>query len=85
MYRRNMRLLFKSWKQITDEWGKERIIDNAKVFESGKRVEILEQWDKKVDALKLYMAQLQEKIRIEVQAREELTRTYENSLNKGVS
>jgi hypothetical protein len=30
------------------------------------------------------MAQLQEKIRIEVAAREELTRTYENSLNRGV-
>ncbi len=30
------------------------------------------------------MAQLQEKIRIEVAAREELTRTYENSLTRGV-
>ena len=30
------------------------------------------------------MAQLQEKIRIEVQAKEELTKTYEYSLNKGV-
>ena len=30
------------------------------------------------------MAQLQEKIRIEVQAREELTKTYEMSLNRGV-
>ena len=30
------------------------------------------------------MAQLQEKIRIEVGAREELAMTYEQSLNKGV-
>ena len=41
-------------------------------------------WDQKVDALKIYMAQLQEKIRIEVAAREELAQTYETSLNKGV-
>ena len=45
---------------------------------------MVEVWDKKVEALKLYMAQLQEKIRIEVAAREELTKTYEQSLNKGV-
>lgn len=30
------------------------------------------------------MAQLQEKIRVEVAAREELAKTYESSLNKGV-
>ncbi len=30
------------------------------------------------------MAQLQEKIRIEVAAKEELAKTYEGSLNKGV-
>lgn len=40
-------------------------------------------WDKEVEALKLYMAQLQEKIRIEVAAREDLAQTYETSLNKG--
>ena len=30
------------------------------------------------------MAQLEEKIRIEVRAREDLTKTYEASLNRGV-
>lgn len=30
------------------------------------------------------MAQLQDKIRVEVAAREELAKTYESSLNKGV-
>ena len=38
-----------------------------------------------MEALKLYMAQLQEKIRIEVAAKEELAKTYESSLNKGVT
>ena len=33
----------------------------------------------------LYMAQLEDKIKSEVQAREQLTLTYENSLNKGVN
>lgn len=39
----------------------------------------------KVDALLLYMAQLEEKIKIEQDARESLTQTYESSLNQGVS
>jgi hypothetical protein len=39
----------------------------------------------KVDALLLYMAQLEEKIKIEQEARESLTQTYETSLNHGVS
>lgn len=45
---------------------------------------MLSSWDREVDALKLYMAQLEEKIRIEVKAKEELTKTYEASLNRGV-
>ena len=56
MYRRKMRLLFKNWKLATDDWGKERIVENAKGYESNQRGEILEHWEKKVDALKLYMA-----------------------------
>lgn len=31
----------------------------------------------------LYMAQLEDKIKTEVQAREKLTQTYEQSLNRG--
>lgn len=45
---------------------------------------MLVQWTSKVDALLLYMAQLEEKIKIEVAAREELAKTYECSLNQGV-
>lgn len=39
----------------------------------------------KVDALLLYMAQLEEKIKVEQEAREQLTVTYEASLNQGVN
>lgn len=42
-------------------------------------------WSSKVDQLMLYMAQLEDKIKSEVQAREQLTTTYESSLNKGVT
>lgn len=42
-------------------------------------------WSSKVDQLMLYMAQLEDKIKSEVQAREALTMTYESSLNKGVN
>jgi len=42
-------------------------------------------WTSKVDQLMLYMAQLEDKIKSEVQAREQLTHTYEQSLNKGVN
>ena len=42
-------------------------------------------WTSKVDQLMLYIAQLEDKIKSEVKAREELTMTYETSLNKGVT
>ena len=40
-------------------------------------------WTEKVDQLMLYMGQLENKIKTEVYAREQLTHTYESSLNKG--
>ena len=84
MYRRNLRLLFGSWRGVTHSWFKERVNKDAVDYEIKVREEKLLSWDKNVEALKLYMAQLQEKIRIEVAAREELAKTYESSLNKGV-
>jgi len=83
MYRRKLRLLFGSWRGVSHKWFKERINKEAVIYETTKRDEMLVTWDKEVDALKLYMAQLQEKIRIEISAREDLTKTYETSLNKG--
>jgi hypothetical protein len=79
-----MRGLFYGWRGISHRWFKKRINKEAIEYEKTQRDKELTQWDKEVEALKVYMAQLQEKIRIEVIAREELTRTYENSLNRGV-
>jgi len=42
-------------------------------------------WTTKVDQLMLYMAQLEDKIKIEVQAREHLSVTYDGSLARGVT
>ena len=84
MYRRKMRKLFYGWRGVSHTWFKERISAEAVEYERVQRDKELTSWDKEVEALKVYMAQLQEKIRIEVLAREELARTYEVSLNKGV-
>ena len=44
---------------------------------------MLVQWSTKVNALMLYMATLEDKIKEEQDAREVLTNTYDNSLNTG--
>jgi hypothetical protein len=84
LFRRRLRLLFGSWRGVTHQWFKQRIDSESKAYENSKRQEMLTQWDQQVDTLKIYMAQLQERIRQEVQAREQLTLSYEQSLNKGV-
>lgn len=66
MYRRGMRRLFYSWRGVTHIWFKERIDRESKDYARTQRDKELTQWDKEVDALKVYMAQLQEKIRVEV-------------------
>lgn len=56
MYRRSMRRLFYNWRGVTHVWFKERIDREAKEFERTQRDKELTQWDKEVDALKVYMA-----------------------------
>lgn len=46
---------------------------------------MLVQWTSKVDALMLYMAQLEQKTKQEVYEREQLALIYEQSLNQGVN
>jgi len=84
MYRRNMRLLFGSWRGVTHQWFKEKINKEAIDYETRLKQEKLVYWDQEVDELKLYMALLQDNIRKEVAEREELAKTYEESLNRGV-
>jgi len=65
--------------------GKERIAKEEVTFRKNLEKEKLTMWSSKVDQLMLYMAQLEDKIKSEVQAREQLTVTYEKSLNRGVT
>lgn len=56
MYRRKMRLLFGSWRGVSHRWFKKRINKEAIDYERTQRDKELAQWDKEVDALKVYMA-----------------------------
>ncbi len=58
MYRRNMRNLFYSWRGVTHVWFKERINSESAEYERVERDKELAAWDKEVEALKVYMAQL---------------------------
>lgn len=58
MYRRKVRLLFCSWRGVSHQWFKERINREAVDYERTQREKELAQWDKEVEALKVYMAQL---------------------------
>ena len=75
---------FREWRSVSHQWGKERITKEEKVFRTNLETEKLTMWSSKVDQLMLYMAQLEDKIKGEVQAREQLAVTYETSLNRGV-
>jgi len=76
---------FRSWRGVTREIGRERIKTEQVVFRKDLETQKLTMWTTKVDQLMLYMAQLEDKIKSEVQAREDLTQTYEGSLNKGMT
>ena len=77
--------IFNNWQRVSHQMGKERIVKEEHSFRKNLEKEKLTMWSSKVDQLMLYMAQLEDKIKSEVQAREELTVSYERSLNKGVT
>jgi hypothetical protein len=58
MFRRKVRLLFCSWRGVSHQWFKERINRESVEYERSQREKELTQWDKDVEALKVYMAQL---------------------------
>lgn len=84
-FRRKLRLVFEGWRGVTHEWFKERLDNEKGQFRQELEGRLLVQWRDKVDAQVLYMAQLEEKIKNEVEAREKLAQTYERSLNTGVN
>ena len=85
MHRRKVKILFQFWRGVSHKWFKERLNREIYKYRNDLQSEKLNIYASKVDALFLYMAQLEEKIKAEAEAREHLTRTYETSLNTGVN
>lgn len=83
IYRKSLTRFFRGWGTVTHEWGRARIREEEAVYRKNLETEKLTMWTSKVDQLMLYMAQLEDKIKSEVKAREQLAITYETSLNRG--
>lgn len=84
IYRNKLKRFYKNWQIVSHQWGKERIAKESAEYKLALETERLTMWTSKVDQLMLYLRQLEGKIKTEVQAREQLTIAYEQSLNKGV-
>lgn len=79
-----MKSIFQGWRYVTHTWFKARIdAEENNLLEQKKAVQY-NALESKVDALKLYVSQLQERIHVEMTAKEDLTKTYEGSINTGV-
>ncbi len=85
MHRRKMKHLFESWRGVSHNWFKVRLDAQTGQFRAELEERMLNCFTTKVDALNLYMAQLKQKIEAEQMAREQLAKTYEDSLNQGVT
>jgi hypothetical protein len=85
LHRRRQRLMFASWRQVVHEEFKEKLESEKHQKRMELESKMLVKWSNKVDALYLYMQQLEDKIKLEQEARENLARTYDQSLNQGFS
>ena len=83
LYRKKLVRLFTSWRRVTDMEFKERLNREKSTFRNDLESKILVQWSTKVDALTLYVAELEDKIKHEQEAREKLKIAYDQSLNLG--
>ncbi len=72
-----MRRFFEGWRGVTHQWFKERIDRDKEQFRLELESKILIQWQTKVDALTIYVSQLEEKIHREQEAREKLALLYD--------
>lgn len=84
-HRKRQANLFESWRKVTHHWFKERIDSERNQMRAELESKMLVQWTTKVDALMLYMAQLEDRIKIEQEARQKLAEAYDASLTNGFS
>ena len=77
LYRKKMNRLFQSWRTVTSSESKVRIEREKHAFRTDLESKLLIQWSTKVDALLLYVAELEDKIKQEQEAREKLALMYD--------
>jgi hypothetical protein len=77
IYRNSLTRIFRGWRSCSHSWGIERINNSEDIFRKDLERQKLTMWTSKVDQLMLYMAQMEDKIKSEVKAREMLSLTYE--------
>lgn len=68
---------------MTHEEFTQRLDHEKTTFRTELESQILVQWSTKVNALLLYVAELEDKIKEEQEAREQLAEIYDASLNVG--
>jgi hypothetical protein len=73
MRRSKMRAVFGEWRKWSHQHFVKRMNIEQESYRSGLEQNLLAKWSGKVDHLLLYMAQLEEKIKLEQSAREKLT------------
>ena len=83
LHRKKMDRLFQNWRGVTHLEFKVRMEHENAAFRQDIESKILVQWSTKVDALLLYVAELEERIRYEQDSREKLAVMYDQSLAVG--
>ncbi len=72
LYRSKMKRLFTNWRGVTHDEFTLRLDREKTTFRTELESQILVQWSTKVNALLLYVAELEDKIKQEQEAREQL-------------
>ena len=83
LHRAKLRRLFESWRGVSHELFKGRIGQEEASFRADLEGKMLVQYSTKVDAMLLYVAELEDKIKEEQDARERLAIVYDQSVNTG--
>ena len=65
-----IRRLYRNWYKVSHQWGKDRVDGDEDTIRINMQNERLNMWTDKVEQMVSYMAQLEDKIKQEVQARE---------------
>jgi len=70
LYRKKMNRLFENWRNVTQTEFKVRMTRERSTFRNQLESQVLVQWSTKVDALLLYVAELEDKIKQEQDAKD---------------